>query len=550
MTRLLLAVGIVISIIVALSLLVMRPSIPPIRVDGASDAGLRIEEGRVSATSASGAVDTSVRIRISQAREHVEGQLLLLGAAGLKPALEALSASYSRLTGNAVTRSYGGTAQLLPGFHQGLGDLLVAADAMHMKKAKAAGVVREVFELARQRPVIAVRKGNPRGLRGLDDLMRGDVRYGLPHPESAGLGSLLRRELGPRWTALSASSAVVKPTVPDLFADLRAQTLDAIIVWDANLLQLAEAEEVPDPALARLSDAITLGISASTANPAAAIQFARFMTSPEHAAAIWARHGYAPIPGDAWAVRQNLLLYAGAVNKNALVDVLRRFAQREGIELDTVYNGCGILCADMEMAAKQKTSRMPDVYYACDVCFVAPVAEHFPRAVLLTETRIGIAVPKGNPKGIATLVDLAMPGMRVALGNAQQSTLGYMTSRMLAALNLRKAVMANAVYQTATGDLVAAQLRFGAVDAAIVYEINVRAMRDAVDFIPINHPGARAVQPFAVRQTSPSAQAGARMLAFLRANQRAFLDAGFRWIDDGVEHDSRTFPADPAAKEP
>lgn len=59
--------------------------------------------------------------------------------------------------------------------------------------------------------------------------------------------------------------------------------------------------------------------------------------------------------------------------------------------------------------------KFPDVYYACDVCFVPPVAEQFPEAVLLTETAIVIAVPEGNPAGIKTLSDLARGGLRVGL---------------------------------------------------------------------------------------------------------------------------------------
>ncbi|MGO8749770.1 MAG: substrate-binding domain-containing protein [Thermoguttaceae bacterium] len=36
-----------------------------------------------------------------------------------------------------------------------------------------------------QRPVIAVRKGNPRRIAGIDDLLRGDVRLGMAHPDQA-----------------------------------------------------------------------------------------------------------------------------------------------------------------------------------------------------------------------------------------------------------------------------------------------------------------------------------------------------------------------------
>jgi molybdate transport system substrate-binding protein len=95
------------------------------------------------------------------------------------------------------------------------------------------------------------------------------------------------------------------------------------------------------------------------------------------------------------------------VNRPAIQDLVQAFANREGITVTTVFNGCGILCAAMKTMQDSSNPKFPDVYYACDVCFVPPVAKHFPEAVLLTEAEIVIAVPKGNPKSIKTLADLA-----------------------------------------------------------------------------------------------------------------------------------------------
>jgi accessory colonization factor AcfC len=121
------------------------------------------------------------------------------------------------------------------------------------------------------------------------------------------------------------------------------------------------------------------------------------------------------VPGDQWALRPDLILYSGGVNRPAIEKVLQKFATREGISVTTTYNGCGILCAAMKTMGDSSNPKFPDVYYACDVCFVPPVAEQFPEAVMLTEAEIVIAVPKGNPQNIRTLADLARPGLRVGL---------------------------------------------------------------------------------------------------------------------------------------
>ena len=52
---------------------------------------------------------------------------------------------------------------------------------------------------------------------------------------------------------------------------------------------------------------------------------------------------------------------------------------------------------------------------------------------------------------------------------------------------------------------------------------------DSVDFLPIQHEGAKAVQPFSVRMNSPNAQLGQRLLAFLKMNRAKFEQSGFQW---------------------
>jgi ABC-type molybdate transport system substrate-binding protein len=178
--------------------------------------------------------------------------------------------------------------------------------------------------------------------------------------------------------------------------------------------------------------------------------------------------------------------------------------------------------------------KFPDVYYACDVCFVPPVAEHFPEAVLLTEAEIIIAVPKGNPKGIKTLADLAMPGLRVGLCNAEQSTLGFMTAGILRSMNIFDSVSKNASSQVPTGDFLVNQLRTGSLDAAVVYRTNIQKQAEHFDAISLPADKAKAVQPFAVRVNSPNRELGRRLLAYLRAHKESFEKAGFVWRGDSV----------------
>ncbi len=285
----------------------------------------------------------------------------------------------------------------------------------------------------------------------------------------------------------------------------------------------------PAPTTPNRATHATAILMATCTQPAAALRFARYAGAPEQGGAILRQHGFPEILGDRWAEKPDLILYSGGVNRLAIEKLLKQFADREGINITTVFNGCGILCATMKAMSTAPNGRFPDAYYACDLCFVPPVAAQFPEAVLLTETDIGIVVKKGNPRGVKTLADLAQADLKVGLCNAEQSTLGYMTRGMLKSSSLLESVRKNVSVEVPTADFLINQMRLGALDAAVVYRVNALPQSEHLDFFPIQHAGAKAIQPFAVRERSPNRQLARRLLAHLKANQREFEQAGFLW---------------------
>ena len=230
------------------------------------------------------------------------------------------------------------------------------------------------------------------------------------------------------------------------------------------------------------------------------------------------------------------------MNRPAIENVLTRFCEREGAQIKTVYNGCGVLCATMR-AATANSANLPDAYYACDICFVSPVADTFSEAVRLTETDIVIAVPAGNPAGIRTLADLTKPGLRVGICDLRQSALGFLTERLLDRMALREAVGQRVGTRVPTADLLVNQLRAGALDVAIVYRANVAALANVVEALPIDHPAAKAVQPFAVADRSPNRQLAGRLLETLQAHKGDLVKAGFRPLDETAAVPSKSFEA-------
>jgi molybdate transport system substrate-binding protein len=457
--------------------------------------------------------------------------LTVFCAAGIKPPVEEIAREYERMYRVPIQLQYGGSGTLLGTLRvRSKGDLFLAADQSYLLMARTNQLVQEIIPLAHISPVLAVPKGNPKQLRSVRDLLRPDVAVALANPEAAAVGEVTRRALQAvgQWEAIQRRVKVFKPTVNDIANDVRIGTVDVGIVWDATVSQYPDLEAITVPELSAGSQHISVGVLASSAEPARALHFARYLGARDRGQRAFARLGYRAVDGDVWQEVPEVILFSGAVNRVAIEETLERFQRREGVKISRVYNGCGILVAQM------KAGQRPDAYIACDVSFMGQVADLFLDSTNLAQTQMVILVPRGNPKAIKSLSDLARPGLRLGLANAQQSALGALTQRLLASVKLEAPVMANVKTETPTADLLVNQLRTGSLDAVIVYAANTSQVRDQLEIIPIDHPAARAIQPFAIARRTDHPFLMARLLSALRStdSRRCFETSGFDWLAD------------------
>ena len=471
-------------------------------------------------------------------------------AAGLRKPLELAASAYKAEFGVEIQFQFGGSATLLSQIRAAQkGDLYIAADDDSISNARKTELVKEVVSFLVQTPVIAVKKGNPKTLKTFADLYREDVKVALANPETASIGKSTRAVAGAGWEALSAKVAVMKPTVTEIAADLSLGAVDTAVVWEALTRQFEGIECIHVSELDARQERSSTAVLSVSSQSGEALKFARYLAAPEKGGVLFKNAGFEPIAGDSWSPKPELVLYSGGVNRPAVETLLTKFAARENVSVTTVFNGCGVLCATMKTMGNHENSKYPDAYYACDLCFVPPVAEQFPEAVILTETDIGIVVRSGNPKQVKSLADLAQSGLRIGLCNSEQSTLGYMTRGILKSSALWDSVHKNVVVEVPTADFLINQMRAGALDAAVVYSINVQGGNEALEFVPILHAGAKAVQPFAVRRDSSNRQLATRMLEFLKANRGEFEKAGFRWRGNEAPIQSKAIEVPPWLKE-
>lgn len=463
-------------------------------------------------------------------------ELFVYCAAGVRPAVVPIAADYEREYGVRVQLQYAGSNTLLNQIAVArTGDLYLAGDESYTDLAREKGLVVETIPLAVMRPVAIVKKGNPKGIVNASDLLRTDVITSLANPDQAAIGRKTRALLADAgiWDDVNrhvTKSGVFKPTVSDVANDVKLGSADVGIVWDTTVALYDDLEAVTLPELDNGTVNVSVGVLTDSKVPTDALRFARYLSAADRGLLTFAKAGYETVEGDTWAETPELTFFCGSVNRRAVEDVIRQFELREGVVVNTVYNGCGILTAQMRTITDQQQGQgFPDTYMACDRYYLDTVKDWFQDDVDISDTDVVIAVPKGNPAGIKSLDDLTKPGVTVSVGQPEQCTIGVLTRNVLEAEGVYDEVMANVLVQTTSSANLIPTVTTGSVDATLAYATDTKAEADKVDTIGLDSDAAKAVQPFALARSSRHKQLGGRLYDAIAAAGDAFETAGFHF---------------------
>jgi molybdate transport system substrate-binding protein len=146
----------------------------------------------------------------------------------------------------------------------------------------------------------------------------------------------------------------------------------------------------------------------------------------------------------------------------------------------TSYGGSGELMAQLRETGKG------DIYVCHD-----PFMEWGLENDLIAEyetvgrLRIVIVVPKGNPKGIRGVQDLAKPGVRLGLGDERYSTSGVMTKQLFDRVPYGDSVRANVITTTKGHQQRASDIAIGSLDASVVWNAVAAVFADKLDTVSI-----------------------------------------------------------------
>tara|TARA_R110002072_G_scaffold287242_2_gene452712 strand:- start:43877 stop:45511 length:1635 start_codon:yes stop_codon:yes gene_type:complete len=497
-----------------------------------------------------------------------EGQtLVMFCAAGIRVPVEEVATEYEEKYGVHIELQYGGSQTLLSQIkvdEHGTSDLFLAADDFYTDKAHEDGLAKETLSIAYMRPVIAVPKDNPKNIETIRDLLKTDVRVSLGSPEQAAIGRAVQKRLKPYqvgdsdlWAKLEehvTDVGVFKPTVNDVANDVVIGTADAGIVWDSTVAMPKYAEKligIPVDELDGDPNLISICVLTSSTQPTAALKFARYLSSRDRGLPVFKKYGMRPVDGDIWVENPEITFYCGAINRRAVAQIVDEFAEREGVTVNTTYNGCGILTGQMKTFAGQNTDLgFPDVYMACDRYYLDNVKEWFQDDANVSDAEIVIVVPKGSDK-VKTPADLIKPGVRVSIGQPEQCTIGALTRRLLTSQGLYEKLKekqksdGEVVVEKSSSALLIPDVISGHADATVAYVTDTIANRSDIDIIRIESPLNMAIQPFSIARTSVHKHLVRRLFARVAESKDSFEKAGFRFrlgvdqVESGdVEHPS------------
>jgi len=227
--------------------------------------------------------------------------LLAHAGAALRPALDDLGARFEKKTGTKIDYNYKGSACLLPDVCVSQkGDIYIPGELYFMEQAVERDVVKPGYKVvATMTTVLIVQAGNPKKIKGIQDLAKPGIRLGLGDPQAVAIGRAARECLVKArvWEKAQKSLVMSAQNVTELSNAVKLKQLDAAIVWDATAAMYGPKEMVTIriPAKYAVCSPVPVAALKFTKNPQQSQAFLDYLASPA-ATRIFVKHGFGPPP--------------------------------------------------------------------------------------------------------------------------------------------------------------------------------------------------------------------------------------------------------------
>ncbi len=172
--------------------------------------------------------------------------VLLTGSSFVEPANK-LCTEFTEKTGIEIVTTQGESEDLLPLVKAGeKGDIFVTHDP-YLDYVKDAGALVDSVHVGYVAPVLAVRPGNPKNIRSIEDLTRPGLKVALSNPQYSTCGRLvfdLLEKKGIKDEVMKNVGNRLTKGHHRLGTLLKTQTVDAVIMWNGVAHTFADSLEI------------------------------------------------------------------------------------------------------------------------------------------------------------------------------------------------------------------------------------------------------------------------------------------------------------------
>ncbi|BAW31489.1 molybdate-binding periplasmic protein [Methanothermobacter sp. MT-2] len=222
-------------------------------------------------------------------------EITVLCGAGLMKPMNEIVKNFEKETGAKVNVQYGGTGELLGTLMTSKkGDVLVSGEYTSLEKAAEKGYILNdtVINITSHKPVIAVRKGNPKNITSLRDLARNDIKVAIGDPKACAIGKVAQEMFKEQNLDVDKNIVAKTPTVNQLLTYILTGQVDAVIIWEDmltwnNSKAKLEAIEIPGAK----NQTIPAAVTTVSEDPKTAEKFIEYLKSDE-SRKIWEKWGF------------------------------------------------------------------------------------------------------------------------------------------------------------------------------------------------------------------------------------------------------------------
>ncbi|MGN1031957.1 MAG: molybdate ABC transporter substrate-binding protein [Intestinibacter sp.] len=247
-----------------------------------------------NSTSSSSNSSSSDASSTKEAELSLDGKdLKVYCGAGMTKPFEEIANAFKEKTGCNIEVTYANAAQIQTQIKTSEeGDLFVAGAEEELKPVS--DYVSESKKLVKHIPVLAVASGNPKDIKGLNDLTKDDVTVVLADAESTPIGKIAKKALGDLKIYKKIKIEATTSTAPELTNAIEADECDAVIVWKENV----KSDKVEIVDTTDLDNYIKVVPAASlncSKNEESLKEFLAYLDTDE-VKAIWEKYGYELAP--------------------------------------------------------------------------------------------------------------------------------------------------------------------------------------------------------------------------------------------------------------